>query len=84
MRLTRRLRKGHLSHLFRATYGRGVGACIVDCRRQLAERLLRETTLTIAQVAAQSGHGTVVHFVRAFRRRHGVPPGRWRLALRPG
>ena len=77
------LTPGHLSHLFRATYGSGVGACIVGCRMQLAESLLRETGLTVAQVAAQSGHGTVVHFVRAFRLRHGLPPGRWRASVAP-
>ena len=68
----------HVAQLFRDRYGLGLGRFIADCRMQMAEELLRDTAMSVQQVARQSGWGTTVHFVRSFRERHGLPPARWR------
>ncbi len=42
------------------------------------EELLRETDLTIAEIAAQTGFKHSEYLAAAFRVRYGLPPGRWR------
>jgi AraC-like DNA-binding protein len=49
-------------------------------RMQLAQRLLRDGSLSIAQVAARVGFDSTVGFHRAFKRRLGRPPANWRGA----
>lgn len=47
-------------------------------RMQLAQRLLEDRTLSIAQVAARVGYGSEAAFHRAFKRHVGAPPAEWR------
>ncbi|MFC5142759.1 AraC family transcriptional regulator [Actinomycetospora rhizophila] len=50
-----------------------------DERLRRAARLLERTPApTVAATAARCGFADVTTFTRAFRRRHGVPPGTWR------
>jgi AraC-like DNA-binding protein len=50
-----------------------------DERLRRAARLLERTPPpTVAATAARCGFADVTTFARAFRRRHGVPPGAWR------
>jgi AraC-like DNA-binding protein len=49
-------------------------AYIDSARMEEAERLLRETFQTIAQVAEQVGYSSPTYFCRAFRRYHGCSP----------
>ncbi|HEX7050747.1 MAG TPA: AraC family transcriptional regulator [Longimicrobiales bacterium] len=50
-------------------------------RMQLAQNLLRQPELSIAQVAARVGYDSDVAFHRAFKRYVGVPPGVWRKGV---
>ena len=47
-------------------------------RATLARKLLRESTLPIAEIAARVGFSDVAPFTRAFRRWTGTPPGAFR------
>ncbi len=47
-------------------------------RQRMAEALLLDTRLALAEIAARCGWQDVPAFVRAFRRAVGQPPGRWR------
>lgn len=47
-------------------------------RRQMAERMLAEGDLPIADIAQALGYKEPVNFTRAFKRWNGVPPGIWR------
>jgi AraC-like DNA-binding protein len=47
-------------------------------RLQLAARLLETTRTPIVQVAAEAGYVSEAAFNRAFKRRFGAPPGRYR------
>jgi AraC-like DNA-binding protein len=43
-----------------------------------AERMLREPNSSVKQIANACGFGNLQYFIRAFRRKYGIPPGRWR------
>jgi AraC-like DNA-binding protein len=47
-------------------------------RMQVAQQRLRETQLSVAQVAAEVGYESEASFTRAFSRELGMPPARWR------
>ncbi len=68
----------HLARAFRAHFGLTLGA--YDRRQRLvrAGRLLRETDLSLAQVALRLGFSDQSHMTRAFRRLLGTTPARWR------
>jgi len=47
-------------------------------RRQLAERLLADETISLTEIAARTGFSELATFSRAFKRWTGKPPGQWR------
>ena len=47
-------------------------------RMHLARRLLRETNISVGELAARVGYESEAAFSRAFRRSVGVPPATWR------
>lgn len=53
-------------------------ALVNDVRRQLADQLLRSTTMKIEELAAHLGYADTASFTRAFRRWHGLSPGQYR------
>lgn len=55
-----------------------------DARRQLARRLLRETSYSLAEIAFMTGFSEQSAFTRAFRRWDGQTPRSFRLDARPG
>jgi len=67
---------------FRAAMGRSLHEEIVRVRLTRARRLLRETELTLEEVAAESGFGGLQRFHAAFRAAEGVSPGAWRHLCR--
>ncbi len=63
---------------FRAAYGISPKQYIERRRFRKACALLRETSLSIKEIAATCGFVDVCYFSRSFQKRFGVPPGRWR------
>ncbi len=51
---------------------------VMTLRMRAARRLLVETDLTVAEVAAQAGFEDPLYFSRSFRRLTGVPPSHYR------
>jgi AraC-like DNA-binding protein len=49
-----------------------------DARYAMAQQLLTNTSMTIAEVAASLGYAEASAFVRAFTRWSGTTPGKWR------
>jgi AraC family transcriptional regulator, transcriptional activator of pobA len=74
------LTAGHLTTTVRRRTGRTVQQWITERRLREARRLLHDTDLTVAAIAARVGFRDAGYFVRRFRAEHGVPPGRWRAA----
>jgi AraC-like DNA-binding protein len=53
-------------------------AYLTDWRLSTGARLLRQTGTPLAGIARRVGYATEFGFAAAFRRRYGVPPGRFR------
>lgn len=70
----------HLGALFRARFACAPLKYLQRLRLQLARRLLRNSYLSVGEVAAACGYPDVNWFVRLFRSHHGLPPQRWRRA----
>lgn len=76
--------KFHFVRLFRAATGQAPHAYLVRLRLQCARRLLRDSELTVAEVAASCGYASAAHFGRAFARETGQTPTAYRAARRGG
>ena len=71
----------HLSRAFRNALGCSIWQYVLRCRVQLAAGLMRDSALTLAEVAAMSGFETYSTFAAAFKAARGVAPARFRAAL---
>ena len=67
-----------LDRLFRSLLGHSVEKEIYRLRIELAEKLLRETDLSVNEVALKTGFDRVEYFVRTFKKLYGDPPQRFR------
>ncbi|MFG1923096.1 AraC family transcriptional regulator [Cryptosporangium sp. NPDC048952] len=63
---------------FRSVTGSAPMTYVTDWRLASGARLLRETSEPLATVARRVGYATPFAFATAFRRKYGVPPGRYR------
>ena len=68
----------HLARGFRTAFGSTVGDLVRELRVQEAARLLRETRLPIAEIAAGCGFTDQAHLTRRFRIVFGTTPARFR------
>jgi len=66
------------SRYFKRTTGRAPSDFLNDLRVEQACCLLRETTRTVADIAAQTGYATLTNFNRRFRERTGMTPSAYR------
>ncbi|SDN44470.1 AraC family transcriptional regulator [Actinacidiphila guanduensis] len=67
---------------FKTVVGRSPGAYLTDLRMGLAEDALLRTDATVSTVATSVGYTNEFAFATAFRRAHGLAPGRWRAEQR--
>ncbi len=68
----------HVAGMVRQETGRTVGEWILECRMAEARRRLRGTDERVDIIAERVGYADVTHFIRQFRRVHGVTPAAWR------
>lgn len=71
----------HLHRCFRAHTGTSLVAFVHQLRLERAAALLRETDLSVLEVACAVGFASQSHLSRLFSRRFGCPPGRYRVGL---
>jgi len=71
------LSRAALARRFTALVGTPPLQYLTDWRMALARERLRDTTDTLGQIAAEIGYSEYA-FAAAFKREHGVAPGRWR------
>lgn len=71
-----------LAKRFAAVVGTPPARYLGDLRMQRAEDALVRTDETLAAIAAAVGYQNPFAFATAFRRRHGLSPGQWRLRER--
>jgi len=66
---------------FRAAFGKGPADIFRARRLELARRLLAETELSVAEVAARTGNSSVQSFTTLFHRTFGLPPAEYRRRM---
>lgn len=75
----------HLANAIRRETGLTVGDWLREHRIAEARRRLLETDASIESIADQVGYADVTHFIRTFRRAHGITPRAFRdQRRRPG
>ena len=67
-----------LKEMFKAVYGKSLAAHIKEHRMELASKLLRETGLSIAEIAERVGYENQSKFAAVFVRHFGCPPLEYR------
>jgi AraC family transcriptional regulator len=72
----------HLARAFRAHYGDSLGGYARRLRLEWAAGRLARTDIPLIEVAADAGFVDQSHFTRAFKRRFGLTPARYRAAHR--
>lgn len=70
--------ENYLKAGFRREFGTTVFGYLYECRMEAARRLLEHTDLSAEDIGRQVGYAEPVSFSTAFRRRFGLPPGRYR------
>jgi two-component system response regulator YesN len=68
----------YVSRLFKAETGTSYLKYLTDIRLQKARQLLRETNLSIGQVAKEVGYRDDKHFIKTFKRVVGMTPSEYR------
>jgi transcriptional regulator GlxA family with amidase domain len=77
-----RLSVSHFSRAFRCTMGAAPHHWLLKRRVEVAKEKLRDTGLSLLDVALACGFADQSHFTRVFTRMVGVSPGAWRRALK--
>jgi AraC-like DNA-binding protein len=68
----------HVAAVVQRETGRTVGEWILEHRMAEARRRLRGTDERVDIIAERVGYADVTHFIRLFRRVHGITPAAWR------
>jgi len=74
----------HVASVVRRETGRTVGEWILEYRMAEARRRLRGTDERVDIIAERVGYADVTHFIRLFRRVHGLTPAAWRRKATAG
>lgn len=69
-----KLKKG-----FKELFGNTVFGYLHELRMEEAKRLLLDHNMPLAEVSEYCGYDHVQHFSRAFKKKHGVTPGKFRM-----
>jgi AraC family transcriptional regulator len=68
----------HFARSFKASFGSSAHQWLVQHRIDHAKQLMSRTSMSLIDVAIQSGFNDQAAFTRTFRQLVGVSPGRWR------
>ncbi|MGI5971520.1 MAG: helix-turn-helix domain-containing protein [Oscillospiraceae bacterium] len=72
------LNPSYLSTLFKSEVGINFNDYLIDCRLTAAKQLLRDTTLTVNQIAEKIGYSDSKYFSKLFVKVVGVKPSEYR------
>jgi AraC-like DNA-binding protein len=75
------LSTNYFSDQFKTTMGVRPQEYILQRREILAKRLLRQTSLTVSEIAENVGQTDVAYFSRIFKKRVGLSPNNYRKQL---
>ncbi len=74
----------YLSHLFKENTGISVMRYIEQRRMEKVKQLLCDTSLTVNEIANQTGFTNSAVLIRTFKKINGITPGQFRQAARAG
>lgn len=66
---------------FKLYFGLSPADYILRERITLAKQLLPDHTMSIAEIAYQTGFNNIPYFIRQFRRQEGITPGEYRMGM---
>lgn len=72
------LSASHFARSFKSSFGISTHQWLIQHRIEHAKQLMCETSLSLMEIALQSGFSDQAAFTRTFRHFAGVSPGRWR------
>ena len=72
------LNRSYFGKVFRETMGESPQAFLLHYRMARAAQLLKETRLSVGEIALQVSYDNQLHFSRAFKNVHGVSPREYR------
>ncbi len=64
---------------FKRHFGVGPKAWLTDKRMDYAGERLRLSSVSVGQLAAEIGYENISHFIKAFRKKHGLSPKQYQL-----
>ena len=76
--------RSHFSHHFKRTTGIAPAQFIVQVRLEEATHRLLHSTLTLEEIADETGFANANHFCKVFRRHFHLSPGEFRRQMRSG
>lgn len=68
----------YFQHLYSETFGISFRADLISMRVEYAKELIQNTSLTMEEIAEQSGYSSEVHFYRQFQKETGFTPASFR------
>jgi AraC family transcriptional regulator len=68
----------HFARSFKISFGISTHQWLIQQRVEHAKRLMKETRMSLMDIALQSGFNDQAAFTRTFRQLAGASPGRWR------
>lgn len=71
--------KSHFMKFFKQRMGTGFIEYLNEYRLTMAKRLLKSSDASVLEIAEQSGFDNLSYFNRVFKRKYGMPPGKWRI-----
>ena len=74
----------YISQLFKNEVGVGFLAYLTNIRMEKAKKLLLSTSLSIAEIAEQSGYGDYRVFTKVFKKSEGITPSQYRREFLDG
>ncbi len=74
------LSERHVSRLFQVELGKTFREHLAELRLERAKALLRDTEMTVLEVAGETGWSSLAHFNSVFRRRVGFTPSQFRMS----
>ena len=76
--------QSHVSHLFKKFGGKDFTSILTNYRLKHAEMLLRQTKLSLDEIAEQCNYNYTSYFIRIFKKQYNMTPNNFRCQSRGG
>ena len=73
--------KTHICRLFLQNTGKSFNQTLIDMKLSRACYFLKNTDMTVDEIAHKVGYGSVEHFQRLFKKKNGKTPGEFRKSM---